>query len=140
MPIDTGELIKALAILADRRGVQVTFKESAKGAAICAAAALMGGLLGGPRGLALGGAIGSIAAYGLTEGKFKSLGEIILEDLTESQRIELKEHVTNAMANIGYSDVLNIGALLLSNGRVQDVAFNVLKSFATEQLGLTIVN
>ncbi|XP_022224901.1 protein C19orf12 homolog [Drosophila obscura] len=140
MPIDTGEIIKALAILAEHRNIQVTFKESMKGAAICAAGALLGGLLGGARGLSLGGAIGSLAAYAVTEGKFKSLREIILEDLTESQRAELEQHVFNAVADVGYSDVLSIGALIMSNGRVQDVALNVLKSFATEQLGYTIVD
>nr|CAA16811.1 EG:171E4.4 [Drosophila melanogaster] len=56
MPIDTRELMEAIAIVADERNVRVAVKQSGKGAAICAACSFAGGMLLGPVGLAVGGA------------------------------------------------------------------------------------
>ncbi|XP_020811766.1 protein C19orf12 homolog [Drosophila serrata] len=138
--MSTQELISALSILADNENVQVTFQESAKGAAICAISALVGGLLMGPRGLAVGGSIGAIAAYGLTEGKFKSLGEIIMNELSESEREALKDHVVNAITNVRPIDAVKVVGLILSNEDIGNVALNAVKSFATERMGLTIID
>ncbi|KAH8355945.1 hypothetical protein KR200_003716, partial [Drosophila serrata] len=156
--MSTQELISALSILADNKNVQVTFQESAKGAAICAISALVGGLLMGPRGLAVGGSIGAIAAYGLTEGKFtlqykigriiltsipgkfKSLGEIIMNELSESEREALKDHVVNAITNVRPIDAVKVVGLILSNEDIGNVALNAVKSFATERMGLTIID
>lgn len=48
MPINTEELLRAVAILADNNNLRVTAKQSGKGAAICGAICFIGGLIGGP--------------------------------------------------------------------------------------------
>lgn len=48
MPINTQELLRAVAILADDNNLRVTAKQSGKGAAICGAICFIGGLVGGP--------------------------------------------------------------------------------------------
>lgn len=69
MPVSTGELIKAFAVLADREDVRVSVKQSAKGAIICGTCCFVGGLLLGPPGLALGGVAGGVTAYKMTKGE-----------------------------------------------------------------------
>lgn len=52
----------ALADIADNEDLRVTVKSSVKGAGITAIGALLGGLVGGRRGLLAGGTIGALAA------------------------------------------------------------------------------
>lgn len=63
MPIDTEELLRGIAVLADKQNMRVTLKKSGKGAAVCGAMCFIGGLVGGPAGLAVGGALGGMTAY-----------------------------------------------------------------------------
>lgn len=48
MPVDTQELLRAVALLADDNNLRVTVKQSGKGAMICGAMCFVGGLIGGP--------------------------------------------------------------------------------------------
>lgn len=73
-------------------------------------------------------------------GNFKSLGEIIANDLSESEREALKDHVMNAISNVGAIDAVKVVGLILNNDDVRSIALNAIKSFATERMGLTIVD
>lgn len=48
MPVDTDELLRGVAILADNNNLRVTLKQSGKGAAVCGAICFVGGIVGGP--------------------------------------------------------------------------------------------
>lgn len=68
MVLNTKELMDAVAILADDNNIRANLKHSAKGALICGASCFVGGVLGGPVGLAVGGTIGAISAYRISSG------------------------------------------------------------------------
>ncbi|XP_017006667.2 protein Nazo [Drosophila takahashii] len=140
MPIDTRELMEAIAIVADERQVRVAVKQSGKGAAICAACSFAGGMLLGPVGLAVGGAAGGIAAYKMTSGTFRPLGEVILNDLTDGQREQLVQHVSKAVAEIHPSDVVMLLPLIVQNASIQQAVLNTVMSFVTNELRMQIVD
>lgn len=67
MPVDLEEFIRGIAILADNHNMRATLKQSGKGAAVCGAMCFIGGLIAGPTGLAIGGTLGGITAYKLSD-------------------------------------------------------------------------
>lgn len=69
MPVDIEEFLHGLAILADNHNMRVTLKQSGKGAVVCGAICFIGGLLGGPVGLAIGGTVGGVTAYKMSGSK-----------------------------------------------------------------------
>ncbi|XP_017029245.1 protein Nazo [Drosophila kikkawai] len=140
MPIDTRELMEAIAIVADERNVRVAVKQSGKGAAICAACSFAGGMLLGPVGLAVGGAAGGIAAYKMTSGTFRPLGEVILNDLTDRQREQLVEHVSKAVAEIHPTDIVMLLPLIVQNASIQQAVLNTVVSFVSNELRMQIVD
>lgn len=77
MPVDLEEFLQGLAILADNHNLRVTLKQSGKGAVVCGAMCFIGGLLGGPPGLAIGGTLGGITAYRMSNSMFNVNDKLI---------------------------------------------------------------
>ena len=60
-----------------------------------------GGLLLGPIGLALGGAVGGAMAAVWAGDKFRPLHQVITEEMTQHQRDRMVECLRNVLTNIG---------------------------------------
>lgn len=84
MPINTQELLSLITQLCDEQNLQVTVKESLKGGVIAGSTTVVGGMLAGPIGLAVGksvktfwllssGLIFSNCAHRCTQGKLKMM-------------------------------------------------------------------
>lgn len=73
MAVDVEEFLKGISVLADKRNMRVTLKQSGKGAAVCGAICFIGGLIGGPVGLAIGGAVGGATAYKISGSELFSI-------------------------------------------------------------------
>jgi hypothetical protein len=79
MTIDTNAIIKVVTDITGDRQIQITAKQSLKGALITGTCSLVGGMLAGPIGLAVGGASGGVMAAFATSGTFKPIGQILNE-------------------------------------------------------------
>lgn len=93
------QLLTEVSKLTELRSVRVAIKESFKGAAIVGVSALIGSLMFGPRGLALGGALGGLSAAAMAD-TYKSIPEILLDELTEQQQDELVALIYAAVKSI----------------------------------------
>uniref|UniRef100_A0A1A9X024 Uncharacterized protein n=1 Tax=Glossina brevipalpis TaxID=37001 RepID=A0A1A9X024_9MUSC len=129
MPIDNIEIIRAISVIADERMVRVTVKQCGKGAVICAASSFVGGMLLGPLGLALGGAAGGLAAYKTTQGSFRPLAEVLINDLSDTQKERLVNHVRRAVEQFHPSDLVMLAPLILNNVAIQDAVLKTIYSF-----------
>ncbi|XP_026477675.1 protein C19orf12 homolog [Ctenocephalides felis] len=84
MPINQRELLQAVSQISELQSMRVTIRQSGKWGLITGAAVFGGGLLLGPTGLALGGIIGGCAGALKSRGQFKSVAEVLMNDLTNT--------------------------------------------------------
>ena len=104
MVIRYNDILTLVTTLGDQEGLRVTATESAKGGLIAGAACALGGLLMGPAGLAVGGAVGGCVAAYMSSGKFKSVSSIILEDMTADVQRQLVDTVQEILSNVDAGD------------------------------------
>ncbi|KAI8121650.1 hypothetical protein FF38_06494 [Lucilia cuprina] len=140
MPIDGRELIEAISVLADEQNVRVTVKQSGKGAIICGACCFAGGLLLGPAGLAIGGAAGGVVAYNMTKGSFRPLGDVIINDLSDTQKEQLVQHVTKAVQDVHPTDLVMLLPLIMNNVSIQQAVLKTVVSFVSNELRLQVID
>ena len=101
MVISYSSVLEVMTVLSEEKELRVTVTESGKGALLTGGVAGLGGLLLGPLGLALGGAVGGCIAAWQAHGNFKPVMEVILYDLKQDQRERMVESVRTVLANIG---------------------------------------
>lgn len=65
--------------------------------------------------------------------KYKSVAEVILEDMTPEQRDQLATTFIQALKKIGVHNVMAILPLLTNDHSVKVVALDALKDFLTNQ-------
>uniref|UniRef100_A0A0A9XEA2 Protein C19orf12 n=1 Tax=Lygus hesperus TaxID=30085 RepID=A0A0A9XEA2_LYGHE len=134
MPIDSTELIEAAEIVARERNMKVALKYTTAASAFTGFTTMGGGILAGPIGLAFGAIFGGLTSAFYTHNKFKSVVEIIREDLTPEQRKMLVAHLEKAVRDVGITDVIQITTLLMTNEGLTLAIFSALQNFLTKDL------
>uniref|UniRef100_A0A182W5G4 Uncharacterized protein n=1 Tax=Anopheles minimus TaxID=112268 RepID=A0A182W5G4_9DIPT len=140
MPINTRELLDAVAILTDKQEMRVTLKCSAKGAIVTGSSSFLGGLVAGPVGLFAGGALGGLIAYAMTNNQFKPVSHIIQHDLTVREQEQLKERIIHALSEFNPTDLMVIIPLLMGNAAAQKTVLATVVSFLTNEMRMQIID
>ena len=112
MPLSARDVQRVLAILTEEDQLKVTVKNSAYGGLIAGIATTVGGLVAGPPGLLVGGAVGGAVAYS-TAGDFKPVSEII-RNLNAHDSQLLYESVREIVRNLDAVDYLTAMTFLAS--------------------------
>lgn len=157
MPVNTNELLHAIALLTDRENMRVAVKESTKGAAICGSTCFVGGILGGPIGLAVGGALGGLGAAYFASGKlffkfelaifklsfflgkFKAVGDIIRDELSNLDRQRLYDHLVKTLKDVDITDLAAFLPLLMGSVPIQKDVLKTVSSFITNQMHMQLM-
>lgn len=73
-------------------------------------------------------------------GSFRPLGEVLMNDLTDTQKERLVNHVTKAIERIHPSDLVMLLPLILNNAAIQEAVFKTVFSFVRNELRLEIID
>lgn len=134
MPISPTDLQRVMAILADEDELKATVKNSGYGGIIAGLTTTVGGLLAGPPGLLVGGAVGGALAYSST-GSFKPVSQII-KDMNAHERQLLYDTMRDIIDNLAVDDYLALMAFL-SGGpglAVRQQLMDRMASFMRDQM------
>lgn len=138
MPVNTEEIMNVLVQLAEHENLRVTVQESAKGACIVGGSAFAGGLLGGPVGLAVGGVVGSFVSLAYGRGKYRSVAEVIMYDMTYAQKTKLAETVQKAVRDIRPEDFVLLLPLVLNDAGLKQLLIKEVTKFIQNEMTVSI--
>lgn len=138
MPVNSQDIIELLCTLAEEEKLKVTLRESLQGGVIAGGAALVGGVLLGPLGLALGGAIGGCAAAIISHQKFLPAVQVIAT-MQPEQRDILARNVRRIMENIDVSDIAVFAAMVSGDLAVRRKVITALIGYLRTEMSMAIV-
>lgn len=140
MPLSMVEVQRVMAVLADEDQLKVTVKSSAYGGVVAGVTTTVGGLLAGPPGLLIGGAVGGLLAY-KSAGNFRPVSQVI-NDMNAHERQLLYDTMKDIIDNLHIDDYLALMAFL-SGGPgllVRQQLVDRMVSFLRDQMRLQMVN
>ena len=138
MVLSYQDIMDVVRILCEDQGLAVTVKESGKGALVTGGVAGLGGLVLGPMGLALGGAVGGALAAWIAQDKFKPLLQVIMEDMREEQRIKMVDSLRNVLTNIEPTDALTLVAAVQGNQALKARLAQEMVTFLSRQCNIYV--
>ncbi|KAI3376748.1 hypothetical protein L3Q82_000347 [Scortum barcoo] len=113
--------------------IKVAVKNSTKGAVVAGGSAFVGGLLAGPPGIAVGGAVGGLLGSWLTSGQFKPLPQILME-LPPNEQKKLYTDIMAVLGNLNWMDAAQLIALVMGNATLQQQVTAALLNYVSKEL------
>ncbi|XP_062845812.1 protein C19orf12 homolog [Trichomycterus rosablanca] len=128
-----GDVMRLCCEVSTNHQIKAAVKSSTKGAMVAGGSALIGGLLLGPPGIALGGAFGGLMGWGMTSGQFKPVPQILME-LPPHQQRKLYNNVMAVMGSLDWMDAVQLVSLVMGNATLQQQVVAAILSFVTKEL------
>ncbi|NXF30992.1 CS012 protein, partial [Nyctibius bracteatus] len=133
MPINVDDVIQLFCRLSQEKGMKAAVKHSGRGALVAGATAFVGGLVGGPPGIAVGGAFGGLLGAWMTTGQFKPVPQILLE-LPPAEQQKLCDEAVAILRHLDWTDLAQLTALVMGNAGLQQKLTAVLINYISKEL------
>ena len=134
MVIKYEDILKVITTLGDDENLRITVKQSAKGGLIAGVSCTVGGLVAGPPGLAIGGAVGGCLAAYLAGNSFKPLSTVIMYEMKPVDQRALVEAVTKIIQNVDAMDAIELLALTQGSAALKAKILGEVTSYCQQQL------
>lgn len=83
--------------------------------------------------------IGSLTAAMRGKGKFKSVAEVIMYDMTPYQKAKLAQSIKKAVMDVRPEEIVMFGAMIMSNASLKQLVITELMKFLRNELNLSIL-
>ncbi|KAM6253262.1 protein C19orf12 homolog [Porphyrio hochstetteri] len=133
MPINVDDVMQLFCHLSQEKGMKAAVKHSGRGALLAGATAFLGGLVGGPPGIAFGGAVGGLLGAWMTSGQFRPVPQILLE-LPPAEQQKLYDEAIAILSRLDWTDVAQLTALVMGNASIQQKLTGVLINYLSKEL------
>ncbi|KAF1589667.1 UNVERIFIED_CONTAM: hypothetical protein FQV15_0001843, partial [Eudyptes pachyrhynchus] len=137
MPIHVDDVMQLFCNLSQAKGMKAAVKHSGQGALLAGATAFIGGLMGGPPGIAVGGAFGGLLGAWMTAGQFRPVPQILLE-LSPAEQRKLYDKAIVILKHLDWTDVVQLTALVMGNASLQQKLTDVLINYLSKELRANI--
>ncbi|NXN31013.1 CS012 protein, partial [Nycticryphes semicollaris] len=133
MPIRVEDVMQLLCHLSEKKGMKAAVKHSGRGALLAGATAFLGGLVGGPPGIAVGGAFGGLLGAWMTGGQFRPVPQILLE-LPPAEQKKLCDEAVAILSYLDWTDIVHLTALVMGSASLQQKLTGVLINYLSKEL------
>ncbi|KFP29141.1 Protein C19orf12 [Colius striatus] len=133
MPINVNDVMQLFCHLSQEKGMKAAIKHSGQGALLAGATAFIGGLVGGPPGIAVGGAFGGLLGAWMSTGQFKPVPQILLE-LPPAEQQKLYDEAVVILRNLDWTDIAQLTTLVMGSASLQQKLTAVLINYLSKEL------
>ncbi|NXK47444.1 CS012 protein, partial [Chauna torquata] len=133
MPISVDEVMQLLCHVSQEKGMKAAVKHSGRGALLAGATAFIGGLVGGPPGIAVGGALGGLFGAWMTSGQFRPVPQILLE-LPPAEQQKLYDEAVVILRRLDWTDIAQLTALVMGSTSLQQKLAAVVVNYLSREL------
>ncbi|NWQ75408.1 CS012 protein, partial [Columbina picui] len=134
---DVDEMILLFCHLAQQKGMKGGAKRSGSAFLLTGAGAFIGGLMGGPPGIAVGGTLGGMCGALMSTGPVRPVPQILLE-LPPAKKKKLCAKAMDILCGFDWSGLSELIALVERNAKLQQKLIALLRDYFSKELGIVI--
>ena len=109
-----------------------------KGGLIAGTACALGGMVAGPPGMAIGGALGGCAAAAFASSNMRPLSQVINSDMPVERKDELVDSVRSILTGVEVTDAMELIALVQGNTMLKARIAQEMVGFFTNQMNMNV--
>ncbi|XP_054426211.1 protein C19orf12 homolog [Pteronotus mesoamericanus] len=137
MPVAMKDVMRLLCSISEEKKMKAAVKHSGRGALVTGAVAFVGGLFGGPPGIAVGGTVGGLLGAWMTSGQFQPVPQILME-LSPAQQQKLLNEFTAIVRDLDGTDAVQLVALVMGSEALKQRLLTMLVGYITKELGAEV--
>ncbi|XP_043306194.1 protein C19orf12 homolog [Cervus canadensis] len=132
--VSVEDIMRLLCSISEKRKMKAAFKYSWLGAVVARTMVFVGGLVGGPPGIATGGAVRGLLGAWMTSEKFKPVPQIIME-LPADEQERLFINAIAILRQLPWTNVKQLTMLVMGSETLQEQLVDMLKNYFSKELG-----